>query len=572
MNWGAAIYPPIILRMKKVMSNVTDTTDSMLEKLAEACANTNGRNHISILDLEDSWAEKNIPQGRIYTNRTDPDIVKLYNNNGADSSKYVRAGTLLKDADISKYLEFIHNESMKLSGLGSSDHILQNFLSRLDRHNSGMTPLNSMNYGFTFITRPRLNLSFDNLIQHPILSTLIANQPDSVPFMIRGLLDTCMSNGEIIMGPEHGSKSVQYTNEERIAFHEAALTNPALLDTHNPFLTPLCNGLKGISGFPDLNLRPETTEGDFHSGDFTFVKGCDFNNRTQELSLEFRDVQGSVILSILYYWCLYMGLQAKGVVTAYPDDIYEQRLNYTVSIYRFVTDQTRTNILWWCKATGCFPNSAPVGALFNISQGETTISSAMNFSIPFTANDVKVNDPGALLDFNMLMERYAPGLAPDWSTSNRAPKTGLTSRSNSPTNGGVDLSDLQQMNARGWYSLEGINDSMSPTNFVALPYIVDTNTGLKLTWRTRQSYLDGEGLTTEKAEDGKAKVNYVGEWNQKYDEIAASKQAYIDEMLKSMGTSTQTINNATSSAQNTAKLQQSQQQKPSKKEPLLMLP
>lgn len=96
---------------------------------------------------------------------------------------------------------------------------------------------------------------------------------------------------------------------------------------------------------------------DFHSGDFTFVKGSDMLVRTTELSLEFADVHGSIILSCIFYWCLLMALQAKGIIQAYPDDIYEQRLNYTVSIYRFITDNTRKYILWWSKATGCFPKS-----------------------------------------------------------------------------------------------------------------------------------------------------------------------------------------------------------------------
>lgn len=141
----------------------------------------------------------------------------------------------------------------------------------------------------------------------------------------------------------------------------------------------------------------------------TIVKGAELFNRTQELSLEFVDIQGSVVLSCFFYWCLYMALQAKNIVMAYPDDIYEQRLNYTVSIYRFITDHTRRNILWWCKATGCFPKSAPIGAIFNINQGEINVAAAKNFSIPFAANCIEYNDPGIIYDFRTLVRRYNPG-------------------------------------------------------------------------------------------------------------------------------------------------------------------
>ena len=52
-----------------------------------------------------------------------------------------------------------------------------------------------------------------------------------------------------------------------------------------------------------------------------------------------------------------------------------------------------------------------MGAIFNIDQGEVTISSATNFSIPFVANDIKYNDPHILGDFNELVRRYYPGVA-----------------------------------------------------------------------------------------------------------------------------------------------------------------
>lgn len=398
---------------------------------------------------------------------------KYAEDTNPDGSNYRRPGTFIPDAIASKYLAKLLDESFRLSGHGGMANTMQLFLSRLDRHGTALVPLNSMNKGFTFITRPRLNLTTANLRQNPVLNTLHSSDPRSVSFMIRALLDSRMSTGSPLVfdGPDEGAVSMN-SNTEVMAFANNALSSP-LFDVFNPFLVPVCNGLKGISGFPDFNLEVETTEGDFHNGDFSFVKGGDMNNRTSELSLEFRDTQGSIILSIFYYWCYYMALQAKGVVMAYPDDIYLQRLNYTVSIYRFVTDPSRKQILWWAKATGCFPKSAPVGALFNVSQDEVTISSAANFSIPFAANDVKINDPGIILDFNELMRRYCPNIE-DPNIYLNADQLG-----------------------------EGAG-----TNFIGLPFIeTDTvddrgtgatrsrvSSGMKLVWRTRSAYLPAAGL------------------------------------------------------------------------------
>lgn len=357
--------------------------------------------------------------------------------------------------DIAESLKKVIDSSYRYAGTGSFNNIFQNFLSRLDRHGTAFVPLNAMNYGYTFITRPRLNMTSGNLLQHPVMATLNSYEPNSVAFMIRCLLDTRLSNGWPI------KICKPRTNIDVQEFSNNLVLKSGLVDRFNPFFIPLCNGLKGVSGWPDLNLELETYNEDFHSGDFTYAKGSDLNNRTTELSLEFRDIQGSIVLAIFHYWCLYIALQAKGVLMAYPDDIYQQRLNYTVSIYRFVTDVSRRHILWWAKATGCFPKSAPVGALFNLNRDEVTLSSAMNFSIPFTVNDVKYQDPGILSDFNLLVKRYCNNIDSD-----------------------------------EWTLVPDSNYAKTPQsqyNFNSIPYLVENESGhlgWDLLWKTNSKYYD----------------------------------------------------------------------------------
>lgn len=382
----------------------------------------------------------------------------LSDNSNTEQDQYRLPGAFCPMATIKEFALSVLNQSYQYVGQGSRTNMLQNFFSRIDRHGTAMAPLNTLNYGYTFITRPRLNLTGANLRQHPVLNSLYTEDHTSVAFMIRALLDTVLSTGfPIYVGKYSNSAWASYNEVNR--FYTQAKKS-GLVDVNNPFFCPLMNGLKGISGFPDLNIVDETTEGDFHSGDFSFVKGSDLMKRSVELSLEFKDVQGSVILACFYYWCLIMALQAKGVVMMYPDDIYEQRLNYTVSIYRFVTDTSRRNILWWAKATGCFPKSVPLGAIFNINQGEVTLSSAMNFSIPFMANNIQVNHPGILLDFNRLVERYQP-----------------------------NIKKMVQVPNADHY------------NYIGLPYIVNTDfgkgLGLELVWKTSNYYSDSITETTK---------------------------------------------------------------------------
>ena len=422
-----------------------------------------------------------------------------------NKDNYIRPGTFIKMSDWDRYASTVLSESFKSAGLGPTTATVSNFLSRLDRHGTALIPANTLNYGYTFITRPRLNMSEGNLRQHPILSTLLSQDPASVGFMIRMLLDTRMHRGKnIVYAAAGGGKqniSIKNFVDKELELLSTMANNSPLLDRNNPFFTPLCNGLKGISGWPDFNLVEETTEGDFHSGDFTFIKGSDMNNKTQELSLEFKDVQGSVLLAIFYYWCLYMALQAKGVVMAYGDDIYLQRLNYTVSIYRFVTDPSRKHIVWWAKATGCFPKSVPVGALFNVNQGEVTISSASNFSVPFVANDIKYNDPGILLDFNYLMKKYCPGIEEKY---------------NSLTRKWEDSSEYVQL------PTNAVTDTISSAyNFMGLPYINGLHTGeFQMAWKVKPSALrDDRNIPSINGTDSEL---YKAE-----QEVLSSKNGYI---------------------------------------------
>lgn len=397
---------------------------------------------VSLADLEEIFIDNT------YGSR---EKVNLRDSSGEAIDRYKPVGSFLDSENWKKYLAAIGDMAYRYSGFGPYEHTLQNFLSRLDRHGGmNLVPTNVMHCGYTFITRPRLNLSGANLKQHPVMNTLYSDAKDSIPFMIRALLDTKLCRGNPLF---RKNQSVVSPNTEENMFSKKVLES-GLVDFINPFMVPLCNALQGISGFPDFAIQEETTEGDFHSGDYTFAKGSDMNNRTQELSLEFKDVPGSVILSIFYYWCLVIALQAKGVMMAYPDDIYEQRLNYTVSIYRFVMDMAKQNVLWWAKATGCFPKSAPIGALFNVSPGDVHISSAMNFTIPFVANDVKVNDPGILMDFNQLMINY----------------TGGNIRSDSL------MSEIPMDNP--------------VYNYNALPYIKADEWGVRLVWKASSIYED----------------------------------------------------------------------------------
>lgn len=280
-----------------------------------------------------------------------------------------------------KYLNWMNDAY----GGGPYYNQLQTFMMENDKFQHNTLPPNALHAGYTFITRPKLCLHDVSITKQSEFLPMDTDQYNSLPFAIRCLLDT--------------------------KFCKTSSTSPRarkcnLVNLRSPFLTPLQNGLIGISGYPDPVLETETTEAGFHSEDQTIVKGYNQMNKTYDLTLDFRDPQHGPVMAILFYWFLYMGYLSKGMMPAYLEDIVQRRLNYTVSIYRFVVDPTKRYIVHYSKATGCYPKSIPLGALFNFSDTQRFVQAAGNFSVNFVANRIEYNKPEILAEFNYLVQRY----------------------------------------------------------------------------------------------------------------------------------------------------------------------
>lgn len=330
-------------------------------------------------------------------------------------------------------MDSMNNGVFRASGKGSFLSQMQDFCVNIDKFGQNVVPANRENAGLVFITRPKLNLSLSSLLSDRTFAKLSTSKVDTLGFMIRHLLDTklCRSN------------SVEVNNSK-------------LINANNPFMTPVMNALKGISGFPDETLEVSSTEGGYFNEDQTLVAGGDSLRKTYNLTLNFKDIQYSPIATIFEVWCKWMRLVTEGRVKAYSEDINRIRIPYTVSIYRFTMDPSKRFIMRSAKATGCFPTVGVNGGVFNINEGDTHIPEASNFSTPFTANHIAYNDYVTFISFNMLVEKYA-GKLPN----------------------GMRVSDLPNLPDTPMYNYSGI------------PYIEVTEGLPRLVWKDTKVDMDG---------------------------------------------------------------------------------
>lgn len=342
--------------------------------------------------------------------------------------------------------DMILNIALMAQGGGGYFNRLQTVLSCLDQHpGSSMIEPPAENYGITFITRPKLCLRSSNLRNTRTMIPLDTTNNMSIAFMIRALLDTNLINAN--------------------SGYSDLVKSCPLIDYQNPFLTPLCNRLTSFNGAPDIALQTMTTDGGYMSEAQTFVIGGDNLMRSgYQFSCSFSDILFSPIFAILYYWIEYIRCVTRGIMLAYPEDIDQQIINYTVSFYRFLLDPTRRYITKWAKLTGCFPTALPIGGMFNFSENQYTSSASRELGVNFIANRVEYMDYAILMDFNKLVQRYCPNI------NQEASGGGF----HEPNSNGSQRSSLMHPNL-----------PKSPfSNFRGLPYITSDRNGIRLEYRT----------------------------------------------------------------------------------------
>ena len=280
-------------------------------------------------------------------------------------------------------MEDMNNAVFKSMGKGSYTNQMQDFCLSIDRYNQNVLPGNRECVGLTFITRPKLNLSGPSLMMDRSFASMDTPDINSIGFMVRHLLDT-----------------------KRARYNAPNVKNSSLIEGRSPFITPLCNGLLGISGFPDKVLQTTTTEGGYFNEDQTFATGGDSLRKTYDLTLNFKDIQYAPVSAIIETWYTWMLLATEGRVVAYGEDIDRSRIPYTCSIYRFVLDPSKRFIMRCSKATGCFPTVGLNGGAFNVNEGATYVDGVNKFSVPFKCNHVMYNDYVIFILFNLLVQKY----------------------------------------------------------------------------------------------------------------------------------------------------------------------
>lgn len=249
-------------------------------------------------------------------------------------------------------------------------------------------PLNTDQYGLTFFTRPRLNLSYDNITRDRTLASMASNRVDSMPRAIRAYLDPVGARlgNPITYGEKGAVKAVAYPS--------------ALVDNLSAFIPLLTNSLVSLSGWPDPYVDTYTTKSGLYKEEWSMIDGIAKIYNKFSLSANFRNMIGDPISYLFYVWTQYATLVHEGALDPRPESIVENEIDYNTRIYRLVLDPTRRYVQKLAACGAAFPLAISIGASFNYNEDKAFNSDNDQISVEFQALGAIYMDPILVQEFN----------------------------------------------------------------------------------------------------------------------------------------------------------------------------
>ncbi len=271
-------------------------------------------------------------------------------------------------------------------GLGNLSESMANTLIGINHRGFGNpVPYNQDNQGLTFFTRPRLNLSYNNLSADRRLSILGAGQGLSrghYPAAIRQWLDPDLCRSLFQSGTRLG-----------------------LVDPYTPFIPLLTNNLVSLSGWPDPIVEYYDSDEGMAKETWGMADGIDNLYHAYDLNATFRNIVGDPISLMFQVWYIYMTLVYQGRMLPYPDSEMLREIDYQTRIYRLILDPTRTYVQKIAACGAAFPTSSALGQAFDFSMDTPFEQSrASQISIPFRCYGATYQDPILIREFNDLHE------------------------------------------------------------------------------------------------------------------------------------------------------------------------
>lgn len=293
-------------------------------------------------------------------------------------------------------------------GIGPLSQSYTNLMMGFDHRFAGIPlPVSTESRGMVFFTRPRMNLSYDNVAQDRMLTHLLSNDEKSMSRAIRVLLDP---RGTAV-DSNNQSSAGDNTRDVNVPSPVHGPVRSLLVDNRSPFIPVLSNALISMSGWPDIVAEYFSSNPGIAKETWFQYDGPRRYFGEYQLNASWRNLPGDPITSLLQAWITY-GLNVyHGLMLPYPEAIIEREIDYQTRIYHFVLDPSRRFVQKLAVASVCAPVSAGIAAQFNFSTDSPLAQESMKqVSIQWVCTGVEYNDPINIDEFNRLQAHFNPDM------------------------------------------------------------------------------------------------------------------------------------------------------------------
>lgn len=318
----------------------------------------------------------------------------------------------------------IRSVSMK-NGLGFLKAALTGAYYGLNlRGNMLPLPHNTDNNGMIFFTRPRLNLSYDNVTADRTFTPMLAQEDNGPPKMwraIRAYLDPLGSQGIRFHTTDGLSTASTNGDGTGIKFQDgktgSILAYPSrLVDPRNAFITLLTNTCLSVTGWPDSYVDVYRTKAGIYKEELSMYDGYAKNYGAFDLNCTFQNVTGDPIGYLFHVWTQYGSFVKEGIMDPWPDSILENEMDFNTRIYRLALDPQRRYVQAIYAVGAAFPKTNPNGARAEYDVDKPYNEATHRYPITFECNGMIIYDAIAVYEFNAAVQIFNESM----SDSNRS--------------------------------------------------------------------------------------------------------------------------------------------------------
>ena len=288
------------------------------------------------------------------------------------------------------------DQFMEEAGLGSVKKALGNALYGYNhaRVSPGI-PINKNTYGWTFFTRPQLNLRSENIRNIRQFYSLLTTNPLSIQRYVRLMLDPRLQR-EL------------YFKNSRVNFYYREILKSPLVDPYTPFIPILTNAIKSMSGWPDEALPTYTTTQGLRREQTGLVDGTYEVLNAYDINVTFANYINDPIFMLFQIWTRYSSLVFEGELQPYWDMVVRNAIDYNTRIYRITTDDTWENINYIAACGAGFPLATPTGKVYDFSKDKPYQEQTKEINIRFRCFGASYNDDILIKEFNIVNGIFNP--------------------------------------------------------------------------------------------------------------------------------------------------------------------